>query len=705
MAMASARTQIRFDAVGRAWTLFRQETGVWLLAVVVTGIAAGVINAISFTVSVPLGLMVSAVLGALGSALVSLANFALVVAVNAFFMGNLVRMAIKQVDRQKIAVGDLFVFDAVFPQVLIAWLLYGLLVMVGLCLMIIPAWIAAGVLMFALPLAAEGRRSGIDALRGSWETLKGAWLSATVFHLVLAVIMVSGVLLCGLGSLVTFPLYVLALGVVYRDHFPNKAKGQGGFADDLLPAPPARIPGWAWGVVAVGLCIPVVAMIGLGFGAMAVIQEMTRPGDPRFQAWQPDSAPTRAPDPNGKARQVPPQAKALPQPDIDQLITILNGKGMEKDFTLAMLSMGKPNNVPGQSKVANALVPLLDNPMDRVKAAEALAVWATPEQAPALINALASEDDAVRRAAIKGLARLKDERGLAALAEHLIDPRDRSASSDALVLAGDSARDEVRRYLNHTDPDVRKEAAEILRKIDEAPSADQGAPEGMPALAAMPANPLGGGNPQPPNGPRPTKGANAPERSITRILANLRGNDQAARLSSLDMLARSAPLPRRQGEVAAAISPLLKDADANTRLAAAKSLLGWGTPQEVEPLIDALNEETPGVRKAVVAALGKLKDSRAIAPIASLFLDRAVRPDAIKALTIFGSAAEPEVLKYLQNDDAAVRAAACRTLGAVGTSASIADLDRATHETERTVSTAAKNAVRNINKRGGKANP
>jgi hypothetical protein len=56
----------------------------------------------------------------------------------------------------------------------------------------------------------------------SWRALKGQWLSATVFHVVLWGLSGLGACFCGVGLLFTAPIYSLGIAILYRDFFLAK---------------------------------------------------------------------------------------------------------------------------------------------------------------------------------------------------------------------------------------------------------------------------------------------------------------------------------------------------------------------------------------------------------------------------------------------------------------------------------------------------
>ena len=75
----------------------------------------------------------------------------------------------------------------------------------GFMLCVIPGFIVSGLFMLAIPLVVEGRLPATGALIQSWNALKSQWLVATVFHFVLILAALSGVLLCGVGISVHRP--------------------------------------------------------------------------------------------------------------------------------------------------------------------------------------------------------------------------------------------------------------------------------------------------------------------------------------------------------------------------------------------------------------------------------------------------------------------------------------------------------------------
>jgi hypothetical protein len=139
--------------------------------------------------------------------------------IGGFFLGGMMRMAVGQVRGRAPRVGDLFNVTDVWFDLVLGSALLGLFVTLGLNLLVIPGLIASGLLLFMYPLIVDGRLPATGAIIQSFHVLKLQWVRATVVHLALAFVAGLGILACGIGWLITGPLYVLSLAVLYRDFF------------------------------------------------------------------------------------------------------------------------------------------------------------------------------------------------------------------------------------------------------------------------------------------------------------------------------------------------------------------------------------------------------------------------------------------------------------------------------------------------------
>jgi hypothetical protein len=218
---------VRFDAIGDAWTLFRQEMGAWMVLtllffLVLYGLLfAGLLAIGGVQVGFERAKLDESVAGVIGGILV-IAFYVFMFFVMAVLTGGLFRAACKQIRGQQIGAGDLFGATDVTGPLAGGIFLMGLAVVAGTLLCIIPGLLVAGRLMLVTPLIVDGRMRATEAIAQSWNALQGQTWMAAIFSFVVSLISGLGIYLCGVGILFTAPLYYLAIAVVYRDYFMTK---------------------------------------------------------------------------------------------------------------------------------------------------------------------------------------------------------------------------------------------------------------------------------------------------------------------------------------------------------------------------------------------------------------------------------------------------------------------------------------------------
>jgi hypothetical protein len=212
---------IQFNVIGEAWRLYKRHWVVWSLAmlIVMTGysiVAGGLLAVLDVEHHRgPGGFRVF--LTPRGHAL----QFLVSNVVSGFFLGGMIRMANNQLRGRVPRIEDLFsVADVWFDLILVA-LLNAAATFLGFMLCAIPGFIVSGLFMLSIPLVVEGRLPATGALIQSWTALKSQWLVATLFHCVLIVAALSGLVLFGVGIVFTGPLYCLTISIFHRDFFPS----------------------------------------------------------------------------------------------------------------------------------------------------------------------------------------------------------------------------------------------------------------------------------------------------------------------------------------------------------------------------------------------------------------------------------------------------------------------------------------------------
>ena len=213
--------KIRFDVIGEAWKLFQQDAATWVVATLIYFV---IVIGINFVFGLFLGGAEIAASGSRDSFAMFPALFGARMIINivsfiisVFLMGGMYRMATRKLRNQPISVNDMFSVGDVLPSLLLGSFLVGIVCFIGFLLCIIPGLIAGGMLMFSIPLIVDRGMGAVDAMSKSWNVLKGEMLMATLFYIVVSIVGVIGVLACGVGLLVTFPLLVLSVALAYRD--------------------------------------------------------------------------------------------------------------------------------------------------------------------------------------------------------------------------------------------------------------------------------------------------------------------------------------------------------------------------------------------------------------------------------------------------------------------------------------------------------
>ncbi|WP_152052702.1 hypothetical protein [Tautonia marina] len=249
---------IRFGHLSGAFKVASRQQRTWiliLLVLVVLGAVANLILAfglggLSGAIGIPAGAVdASAASFNAADLLIQGVTFLSATVVSAFFLGGLFRTACKQVRGKPIAVGDLFGAIDVFGQVFLVTLLIEVLTSIAVSVVVIPFGIAFAMLpprdaplallgalvfgmiafalvtsrlMLAIPLVVDGRQTAVAAIRKSWVALRGQTLAAIVFNVLAAILSGLGAILLGVGLLLTFPIYYVAIALVYRDLFLGK---------------------------------------------------------------------------------------------------------------------------------------------------------------------------------------------------------------------------------------------------------------------------------------------------------------------------------------------------------------------------------------------------------------------------------------------------------------------------------------------------
>lgn len=148
----------------------------------------------------------------IASFIVQIAGWVLQMAVSLGLIG----VALRLYDKKRTEFKNLFdYFNLIIPY-LIASIIYGVIVVVGLILLIIPGIIWAIKFRYFSYFMVDKNLGPIDALKASSKITKGVKWQLLFFGIVLGLINIVGALLILVGLLFTIPLSIMAEVYVYR---------------------------------------------------------------------------------------------------------------------------------------------------------------------------------------------------------------------------------------------------------------------------------------------------------------------------------------------------------------------------------------------------------------------------------------------------------------------------------------------------------
>ncbi|HEY0865771.1 MAG TPA: hypothetical protein VGE01_00235 [Fimbriimonas sp.] len=223
---------VRIDAIFQeAWQLIKADLGTWVLTTLVFFVCFAVVYGLMMGIDVMLGFGASDVrpFNPLSLILTYVVAF-LANGVYLTLIAGMAHMGIKQAMGQSYGLSDLFAATPRIGTVIVATFLTLILVYIGMIACLLPGLVVNG-LLFLTPLIIFMQGKGpVEAMKLSWETLKPYLWPATGFAIAFPIVAGIGVLLCGVGILLTFPFYPIGMGLLYRDMFMR--------TDDLVATGP-----------------------------------------------------------------------------------------------------------------------------------------------------------------------------------------------------------------------------------------------------------------------------------------------------------------------------------------------------------------------------------------------------------------------------------------------------------------------------------
>lgn len=195
------------DAVQLGWDTMVKNLGYFILAVLIMWVVVAIPSGLqSLTPYMPTAASVI---------------FGIIFGLAAFVLGIFVNMAQIKIGL-RLTKGEAADFDDLYNEYphfldfLVGSILYGLMVIVGLILLIIPGIYVAVKFHFFGYLIIDQDMDALESLRKSWEITEGAWWRLFLLGIVACGIVVLGFCACIVGIFAAYPVVMVAMAYVYR---------------------------------------------------------------------------------------------------------------------------------------------------------------------------------------------------------------------------------------------------------------------------------------------------------------------------------------------------------------------------------------------------------------------------------------------------------------------------------------------------------
>lgn len=136
--------------------------------------------------------------------------------VSTVFEIGMIKIALNIVDRKKADIKDLYQNYPMFLNFFLSALMYGILVVVGFILLIVPGIYLAVRYQFYSFILVDKKLGPIEALRAAGKLTQGRWMQIFLFDLLLIGLNILGAIALGVGLLLTIPTSFFAAAYLYR---------------------------------------------------------------------------------------------------------------------------------------------------------------------------------------------------------------------------------------------------------------------------------------------------------------------------------------------------------------------------------------------------------------------------------------------------------------------------------------------------------
>ena len=119
----------------------------------------------------------------------------------------------------------------------------GFIGQLGIIACVVGVFATQALVLFAMPLVVDRKMDFWPAIQMSMDKVKENLVAWSVFVLAIGALQLLGAIICGVGTLVTAPIAMVAIALAYRDNFGIQgAAGAGAAAPPSAPQVPPTVP-------------------------------------------------------------------------------------------------------------------------------------------------------------------------------------------------------------------------------------------------------------------------------------------------------------------------------------------------------------------------------------------------------------------------------------------------------------------------------
>ncbi len=206
------------DIINDSWSIIKKN--IWIFAGSILGISVIIFLIIALTGG--LGAITAGSHGDVQSALGAMFGFSMIIMmllifiIAAVFSVGYYKMALIAADGLEPTFAAFSTSLKKILNVLFASFIYVILVYIGLFLCIIPGFIVLVRLQLTFFFIIDKDYGAIEAISKSWNATEGETINLLLLFLAFYLINMLGMLCCGIGMLVTAPMQVIGMALVYR---------------------------------------------------------------------------------------------------------------------------------------------------------------------------------------------------------------------------------------------------------------------------------------------------------------------------------------------------------------------------------------------------------------------------------------------------------------------------------------------------------